>query len=88
MNTAYITPTQNSLSIKIPNEFIGKKLEVSYKIADEISLNSSPAIEGKPLSKKEFASWVERAEKAPSISLKESKKLWDKMKKEMLSNIK
>lgn len=87
-----ITPNKRQVSIQMPENYIGKKVEVVYYTLDEIETNevhaSSPALPGSPMSDREFREWIEQAEKSPTISLKEYKSKWALKKKQLIKLIK
>lgn len=47
----------------------------ALQIVDDVA-HDSPALEGKPLSLKEFKNWIESAENSSSVSLKSAKDQW------------
>ena len=64
---------------------LNKKKQI--RIVDEASFES-PSLPGKPKSLSAFKSWIEGAESADTISLKEAKSLWAAKKKQLQKNIK
>ncbi len=87
-----VTPSKRQVSIQMPKNYIGKKVEVLYYALDEIEINevhtSSPALPGKPIPDQEFRNWIEEAEKGPTISLEEYKSKWALKRKQLLNLIK
>lgn len=71
-----------NLSFTVPENYVGEEMEVIAFIKKEglqqteLSELLSPSFQGNPLSNKEFANWIEQAEKMPAISLQEAKSKW------------
>jgi hypothetical protein len=69
--------TDNALKVL---RSLNKKKQI--RIVDEISFES-PSLPGKPMPLSAFKSWIEDAESADTISLKEAKKLWAVKRKQL-----
>ncbi len=87
-----VTPSKREVSIQMPKNYIGKKVEVLYYMLDEIEVKedhtSSLALPGSPISDSEFKNWIAQAEKGPTISLDESKSKWALKRKQLQKLIK
>lgn len=77
-----VIPDTETVSFTIPKNYIGKELEIIAFAKKEglqqtaASEMLSPALQGNPLSKKEFTDWIKQAETMPDINLKEAKSKW------------
>ncbi len=87
-----ITPNTRTISFTVPENYIGRELEViAFSTKEGLahgfsSTLLSPALPGNPLSIKEFTNWVEQAESLPAISLTEAKSKW-KIKRKKLQQL-
>jgi len=92
MIRAIITPNNTKLSINIPKNYVGKKIELLYYALDELqtkdSLSASPAISGNVLNNQAFKNWIEQAESMPTTNLKEAKTKWVQKRKQLQQLIK
>ena len=83
-----------NLSFTVPEDYIGQEMEIIAFVRKEGILQPepvemlSPALQGNPLTNKEFINWIKHAEKMPTISLKEAKSKWTNKRTQLQQLIK
>ena len=75
------TNTNVTLSLIVPENFVGEEIEVIAFIKNkELPIESSglisPSIKGNPMSNTEFKNWIEQAESMQVVSIDEVEKKW------------
>ncbi|HEY8780469.1 MAG TPA: hypothetical protein VIM16_02550 [Mucilaginibacter sp.] len=71
-----------SLSFTVPEDYVGEEMEVIAFMRKEGLLQTepaglvSPALQGGPLTNKEFINWINQAETMPTVSLEAAKNKW------------
>jgi|GEM_PF-2642970 len=87
------TNTNVQISLVVPENFVGKEIEViayikNKELSSESSGPISPSIKGNPMSNAEFKNWVEQAEFMPVVSLDEIQRKWTSKRKQLQMLIK
>jgi hypothetical protein len=82
------TNTNVTLSLKVPENFVGEEIEIiAYIKNKELPIEStgllSPSIKGNPMSNAEFKNWIKQAESMPVVSIDEVEKKWTRKRKQL-----
>ena len=83
-----------SVSLTVPEDFIGEEIEVIAYIRKEGLQQPgtadllSPALQGDVLNNQEFINWITKAEMMPSVSLQDAKSEWANKRKQLQQLIK
>jgi hypothetical protein len=80
---AQVKNNKVSLQIILPDDFNANTVEVILLPVTEYTGDKSNAVAGKPLSVKEYKTWIEQAENEPSKEFNEVKTRWESRKKQL-----